>query len=374
MAAPHPVIIELAAGRTAKFVEPGEAPALLASALEHGMHGLLWSSVSAGEIHLPRDQALILAKVDLAVRAHNAQLWAMLTDLQERLGQIGVRVATAKGISAEARWYDRPGERPSNDLDLLLEPGSEVRIEEVIDLLEPEYFLRDDAPELVRHGILQSLDMTVDGVEVDLHTDLLKIEIPTRGAQTIWARTIETMSPDGVSVRTTDAEISLIHFLVHLHKDRFARLLGYADVSRILQKENLDWAFIDAFLATEGLRVHAYGALHRVASVLDLEPPPVPSPKGWRGRAWARLWPAEQQLLGRPGFAFRLEHQHFWIPWLAEGRAMDALRWWIRRRVFPPRTLVELYYPDTRGPYLLRLISGRRRRARERRAARDRFR
>jgi hypothetical protein len=373
VAAPHPVIIELAAGRTATPVEPGQAPALLASAIEHGMHGLLWSSVAAGDIALPRNQVLVLAKADLAVRAHHAHLWGMLIDLQERLGRIGVRIATAKGITAEARWYDRLGERPSNDLDLLLEPGSEARIEEIIDALDPGYFLRGHAPDLVRRGILQSLDMTIDGVEVDLHTDLLKIEIPTRGAQTIWARTTETMSPHGVPVRTTDAEVSLIHFLVHLQKDRFARLLGYADISRILQKESLDWAFIEAFLATEGLRLQAYGALHRVTSALDLQPPPVPSPRGWRGRAWARLWPADQQLLGRPEYAFRLEHQHFWIPWLAEGRAIDAMRWWIRRRVFPPRTLVDLYYPDTKGPYLLRLITGRRRRARERRAARGQF-
>jgi hypothetical protein len=374
MAAPHPIIVALAARRTATSVPRGEAPALVASAIEHGMNGLLWSSVVAGDIELPRDQALVLAKADLAVRAHHARLWSMLIDLQERLGRIGVRVATAKGVTAEARWYDRMGERPSKDLDLLLEPGSEPKIEEIIDALDPGYFLRGDAPELVRRGILQSLDMTVDRVEVDLHTDLLKIEIPTRGAQTIWARTVEAKSPDGVPVRTTDAEVSLIHFLVHLHKDRFARLLGYADISRILQRESLDWSFIEAFLATEGLRVQAYSALHRVTSALDLQPPPVPLPHGWRRQAWARLWPADQQLLGRPGYAFRLEHQHFLIPWLAEGRASEALRWWIRRRVFPPRTLVDLYYPDTKGPYMLRLVTGRRRRARERRAAREQFR
>jgi len=373
VAAPHPTLIELAAGRSPRPVEAAHAGTLVRSAMEHGMYGLLWSSVAAGQIELPRDQAVVLAKADLATRAHHTRLWSMLVELQQRLREIDVGLACVKGVTAEARWYDRMGERPSSDLDLLLAPGWEPKLEQVLDALDPRYFLRAEAPRLVRRGILQSLDITVDGMEVDLHTDLLKIEIPTRGAEEIWARTVQTVSPENVPVRTTDAEISLIHFLVHLHKDRFARLLGYADIGRVLRMEQLDWSFIDDFLRSEGLRVHVYCALHRVASVLDLPPPPVRAPRGWRVRAWKRLWPDDEQLLGRPGYAFRLEHQHLWIPWLAEGRAVEAMRWWLRRRVFPPKALVDLYYPDTRGPYLVRLVTGRRRRARDRKAARERL-
>lgn len=362
MARPHLLLLDLAAGRTPRRDAVDDAAVVAASAFEHRMGGLLWSAVARGDIPITGEASHLLALDDLAVQAHHRRLWLTLVDIHDRLSAIGIQVAAIKGVAAEARWYDRLGERPCTDLDLLLEPRGQYRLDEVLEALAPDFFLRADAPKLMQSSVLQSLDLDVSGIEVDVHADLLKVEIPTRGTETLWARTT-TVVHDEASVRVLDAETSLIQFLMHLHKDRFSRLLGYADVARIIERETLDWAFIDDFLAREGLRVHAYSALHAVATALDLAVPPVPIPHGWRARAWRKLWPPERALSGQPGFASRLGHQSLWIPWLADGRLSEAVRWWLRRRAFPPDTLVRVYYPNVRGPYLVRLIVGRLRRA-----------
>ncbi len=57
MAHPHPALIELAAGRPLPF-RVGDPEHLLVTALEHRMHGLLWSAV---EIDLPLETQRRLA-------------------------------------------------------------------------------------------------------------------------------------------------------------------------------------------------------------------------------------------------------------------------------------------------------------------------
>ncbi len=369
MGRPHPLLFELAAERVPTASYPLAVQDLLHSAFEHRMQGLLWSSLAAGQIELPPEQKLLLAARDLIVQAHHDRLWSRLFDVQARLARLGVQTAAAKGVTAEDRWYLRVGERPCSDIDLLLEPGSETRLADVMDELQPGHPLRSEIVGLVRTGALQSVDLVVDGVAIDLHVDLLKVEIPTRGAEALWSRTHVIQSSSGVSVRVIDAETSLIHFAIHLNKDRFARLLAFADVARVLARESLDWSFIESFVAGEGLRVPVFNSLHAVTSALRLSPPPVPRLRhGWRGKAWNRLWPARQRLLGYTGIGTRL-HRHLWIPWLAEGRMWESLVWWTRRRALPNGDLLRLYDPDVTGPYPVKLIVGRFRGWRTRRRA-----
>jgi hypothetical protein len=358
MAAPHPLLLDLAAGRNPGLLSPPDGPALVASAQEHRMSGLLWSSVTARNIELPPSQVRTLAMRDLAVQGRHRRLWSALEAVQQRLAPLDVNVATVKGVSAEWRWYNRIGERPCNDLDLLLDPSALSKVGQVLAALGNRY-VPADAERLLRAGILQSVDVDLQGTEIDLHVDLLKVEVPTRNARRIWSRTTTLSGPLGVESLVIDPETSLIHFLIHLHKDRFSRLLGFADVARILSTEDLDWDYVDDFLAREGLQVHAYSALHAIVRRLQLPAPPVKVPRGWRARTWRSLWPEGELLLGELGYARRLGHQHYWIPWLAKGRVGEAFKWFARRRVFPPRSLLDVHYPNTSGPYVVRLIVGR---------------
>lgn len=358
MSRPHPLLLDVAAGRPLQPVASEEHSSLLKSAAEHRMSGLLWTRVLVGELKLSPAAAAALAKEDLRSRSHNLLLWRTLDQIQRRLAEAGLDVVVAKGISTEVRWYTRTGERPCNDLDLVLSPRQVDRIQEVVEILQPTHPLRDTVRELMTSDVLQSIDLTVDGVEVDLHTDLLKYEIPTRGHQLLFDSAVPMEGPGGVQAWALSPEHSLVHYLLHLNKDNFARLLGYADVARILASPGLDWQIVDEFARGEGLRVHIYTALHEVTTRLDLAPAPVPVPTGLRATLWRALWPERRRLAGRTALV-RQRHRQFMIPWAAEGRMLEAGRWWLRRRVLPPVALVDFYYADARGPYPLRLVSGR---------------
>lgn len=379
MPRPHPLLLDLAAERVPRPHDRGQLVGILSSSIEHRMSGLLRSSAADRTVNLPAEERRLLEARDLAQRAHHERLWNALVAIQRRLERRGILTAAAKGVAAEARWYARTGERPCRDLDLLLEPGSVSRVDEVIDELQPDHPFRSEVVRLVRTGTLQSVDLNFEGIGIDLHADLLKVEVPTRGREGIWERTLSIATPAGTLVRVLDAEISLILFAIHLNKDRFARLLGYADIVRLLAREPIDWSFVDDFLWREGLRIPVYSSLHAVSSDLGTAPPDVPRPGGWRATAWRALWPPRSRLRGALGSTTGF-HRQLWIPWIAEGRTREALRWWMLRRVVPSADLLRLYEPDVDGRYpwrwlVVRYRGWRRRRDAHRRVSgtRDRY-
>jgi hypothetical protein len=295
---------------------------------------------------------------DIRTWGRHQLLWDGLVKVTRRLEGMGLRVASAKGLTAEARWYGRAGERPCFDVDLLLAPEDIGRIGEIVAELTPDHPLRDTVQSLVNHGHIQTVDLFVDGIPVDLHVDLLKLEIlHSRQRDLIWDRVVPFQLTDGGTIRVVDPEISLVHFLVHLNKDRFAYLLGFADIARICAKEPLDWSFVDRFLQREGLAQHVYLALDAVLETLEIAPPPHPRPLGWRVFVWKKLWSRSSRLRGDAG-RFRSRRRQFWLALTARGRSFEALRGYLTRLV-PPSSLASYRAPGVEGPYLWRIIAGR---------------
>src|SRR4029077_4966220 len=159
-------------------------------------------------------------------------------------------------------------------------------------------------------------------------------------------------------------EVALVHFLVHLNKDAFPQLLGYADVARILAIEDLDWAFIERYVRAEGFDVLAACSLAEVTGALGLAAPALPAGGGLRTRAWHAVWPERVLLLGGTGTA-RSRRQEA-VPFLVRHRLVDALRAALRVAV-PPHSAVAVWYADLPGPYPLRPLRGRARTVRARR-------
>lgn len=370
MGRPHPALIALAAGR-----EPGvphDLDALCESAIEHRMGGLLWSEVLAGRLTPGESWMERLSRQDLTNRFWQRRLWEALAHVNRKLLDIGVEVATFKGVTATARWYDREGERPCADLDLLVAPADHHRAGEIVAALEPDHRLAQSIQPLVDSGALQSVDLTVGDVAVDLHFDLLKYDIRGRQEERIWERTSSFELPAGGSVRVLDAETSLVQLLLHLNKDRFRYLLGFVDIARILARERLDWEYVHSFIAEEGLDVPLYLTLDVVTQLLGIDAPPHPKPGGWRAVIWRRMWPPEVRLRGDVGVA-RFRNRQRWIPVMARGRLFDGMGSWLRY-LFPPRALMDYYFPETAGPYLLRNVQGRLRHSLGRRRATARLR
>lgn len=363
MARPHPALVRLAAQRDPGLI-PRSDDGLLGSAIDHGMQGLLWSWVRDHAPHY--SSRTTLAGADLVAQRWHGRLWETLVSVQSRLAAAGIEVATMKGVTAEARWYGRVGERPCSDLDLLLSPDASGRAEVALDVLQPDHPLRPEINALVRSGVMQSVNVEVDGVPVDLHFDLLKLGIPTRWPDVVWDHTVPYPLPDGATVRVPDSALSLVHLLLHLNKDCFAWLLGYADIARVIRDDQLDWAFVDHFLRAEGLEVAAYSSLATVMDRLGMRAPDRLPVRGPRALVWRAIWPERVTLFGSAG-SNRSRRQDL-LPFLARGRFADALRWGVHV-AFPPRSTVMLRYRDIEGPYVWRLARGRARTARRRSVA-----
>ena len=213
---------------------------------------------------------------------------------------------------------------------------------------------------------LQSIDFLVPGsVAIDFHFDALKLGIPIRQSETIWSRSTAFRTPNGVQTRVLDAEISLVLHLFHVLKDRFARLGGLVDVVRIVDREAIDWEFVDLFLTVEGLEVPGYLTLQAVYAFLELDPPAVPEVSGWRSIGFQSIWPNRILLNGSVGREAHHRRQML-LPFLGRGRFAEAASS-LALTAVPPRTMLDYYHPDTSGSYWWRLAVGRWRRAGERR-------
>lgn len=368
---PHPVLLDIAAERP--LGAPRDASELVSSAIEHRMQGLLWSAVIEGELALNAPARKRIAQEHARITVWQRRLQSALVRVTEQLDAVGVGATAFKGVTTSARWYERDGDRPCVDLDLLLAPADGARTGEVVQLLQPSHPLANDAQALVDAGYVQSIDLTLgDGIFVDLHTDLLKIGVPSRSAGTVWERSGPVSLRDGGIVRAIDAECALVQLLIGLTKDRFRYLIGYADVARLLAREQLDWAFIDDLVRAEGLEAPVYLALDAVTSTLGIPSPPHPAPRGWRASAWRHLWPETIRLQGDIG-RLKNRNRQRWLPLLARGRAREgtAALW---RFLFPAPELMDYYFPGTGGGYLRRNTLGRLRHLRERRGRERRLR
>lgn len=352
MARPHRALVDLAAGRPLGVVDDHDE--LRRSALEHRMGGLLWSAVREQD-RGPSQWREQLAGADLVARAHHQRLWRNLVQLSESLEERGLHVATFKGVAAEHRWYARPGERPCADIDLLLDPGQLERIDEVVETIEPGHRLRGHTGALVAADRLQSVELrTADGTSIDLHVDVMKLWLPSR-RDLMWERTVSVEAPIGGLVRALDAEASLLQFLVHLTKDRFRFLLGYADVVRVLGDPDLDHDFVAWWAEGEGLDLHYRRALATVAETSGLDIPVV-VPGTVRAHVWAVVWRPDIRLRGEEGLV-RFRQRQLWVTLLARGPSVAKVRF-LARKLVPSTTLVTYRRPG-RAPYAWKITGAR---------------
>jgi hypothetical protein len=349
-----PLLIDLAAGRDAPDV-PVDAR-MVALANEHRLTGLLWTWAREhlADVELKTE----LAQNDLYVQAHLVRVWAVLEESVARLAAAGIEVATIKGVTTEARWYGRRGERPCSDVDLLLSPRQLDRVADAVHLLEPDHPWASYVAPLAATGRIQTVTTHVDDLEVDLHFDLLKLGIPTRQSSDVWDLTSPYLLPGGGSVRVLDDTTALVHLLVHLNKDRFQRLLAYADIARVMAGGRVDWERAARFTRGEGITVSTFRTLEVVLDELSLPwPDELERPSGLRALGWNVIWPPGIRLRGAEG-RLRVRRRQDWIALLARGRALEALRWWFRE-MWPPAPVVAVHYAEIRGPYLWKLFRGR---------------
>lgn len=355
-------LITLAAGRSPERVPDHERLAPLS--VEHKMQGLVASALDSRE-----DDASNELRKDLA--SINGQTWArhvfLATELDRVTSSLAERSAEhylIKGPAMENRFYDRIGERPFGDLDVVLLPPFSVT--EALEVLGDTQ--RDPAVvhRLAADGWIQSVDVTLpSGTLIDLHFDPLKLGFQSRFSRTVRSH-LESMTLDDTTIETLDPTASLVIALLHLNRNRFRHLSGFADVVRILTRSQIDWGAFADLVYDDGLEVLIDGSLHAVCDELDLDKDLI---AGWTSRGplrgsvprrvvWKMAWRPSTRLSGLSG-RFRMgRRSQFLMPALCRRRSVWTIRW-MTRRLFPPTQVLKLNHPDVTGSYLVRLISGR---------------
>lgn len=341
MSGPHPALIELAAGRRLPPVT--DPTPLLRSAVAHGMTGLLLSEIEKSDVPWRRIARTVLNARQAPVLVWHKRLWEALSSVSRVLEDVGADVAIAKGIAAEARWYSRMGERPCSDLDLVLSPAHLSKVDDIIAAIEPSHPLCGKVRGFAERGLLQSVDIEYEGVPIDLHWDILKFGIPSRNRQAIWDRTVPFELPGGRFIRALDAECSYVHFLLHLNKDRFRRLMCFVDVARIHEREHLDRGVIDQLVRADGIETSVYASWDVVVDTLGL-PASRTNRASIRSFIWHVAWPSSVRLRSAES-KIRFRHRQWLIAFLSRGRAAEATRGWLRS-TFPPGDLLAYAHSD----------------------------
>ncbi|MGI9615894.1 MAG: nucleotidyltransferase family protein [Acidimicrobiales bacterium] len=339
MSYPATPLLDLASGRRVSD-DLRDSAGIVASAVEHRLGGLLFSAAQAGEAELGPQDLVSLAAADASTCAHHRRLWQALGSAVSMLAEAGIETAAMKGVTSEARWFGRMGERPCSDIDLVVRHDHIDRLPEILAILAADYPMIDEATELVRSRRLQHVHFEWQGATIDLHLDPLKLGMWTRGSDIVWSTTDQVANPEGGGmVRVFGPEVALVGALTHLNKDRFAYLGAYGEIIRIATDPTLDWGLVSRFVEGEGLAVPVWRSLAAVADALDVDLA-VLETAGWKAMLWDRLWPPSSRLQGDEG---RTTHRHrqLVIPVVADGRGSDAAREWTRR-VLPPRELLDV--------------------------------
>ena len=332
------------------------------------MEGLVFTwAAGLGLLDGPPGEAL--AAAEARNWARNQLLTAQAVRLEKDAVAHGVEIRFIKGVALEGQFYGRPGERPTTDLDVLVGRGDPAAIARWVIGLQPRHMWVSRLETLVAGGHIQAIDLVVDGVQVDLHFDPLKLEIVAARAGDDLLRRVHPIDVGMGPITTLDPEASLVLALLHLNKDRFRRMIGFADVRRMLERVQ-DWDWFLAYSRREGITTPLLSSLAVVVSTLGI-PPPAQLASYSPAKLWQVVWPEDTRLLGQEGVV-RYRYRQMLIPFFAPDRWSEALVG-LARRVFPPRPLLDAFFPDTRGGYLTTLLVGRagrrRQRARQRGAA-----
>ncbi len=350
MTDPHPALFNVAAGSPIDVVEHPER--LLQSAIEHRMSGLLASRDDIVDL-MPDHQRLRLTSIQAALWAQNTVLLDRLTKITSLASDVGIRVGTYKGVVTEQRWYGSVGERVMTDIDLLVDVRDTAKTIEFVTAIDRTHRLLDDLPELLAGGLLQSIDLRYENVSVDVHFDPLKMElVPTVDLEEFWS-TMEIVELPGTRVISPTPARTLVMTLLHTMRDRFRWLGAYADVARICKDPSLDWDEAEKFAVAQGYRGPVLFSLGRVNKSLGLDTKLKPK----SAVALKLLWPERRSLLGTSE-EFPPPRSTLKLAVLAKGRSMEAASAWLRR-LLPPRSLMDYYYPESRGPYFFRVVAAR---------------
>jgi hypothetical protein len=294
-----PRITELAGGET-------DWQALVDLARQHRVSALLapvFDSLSVEGI-IPEAAAARLRTDSLMATATALHFQSVLEDVLKVLQRESIPVIALKGLALSHLLYAEPHRRPCGDIDILVHEEDYPRLHEA--LVAAKYAALDDK-ELPYQS--SSLETTFEqhflapggGVQIEVHTDSIKLGVRPAGADAVWQRAVPVRigSVEALSLSPRDLALMLP---IHLHRHGFIRLLWFKDIDLLVRQHSgqIDWDVVIEDARQEGAKSSLFLSLGYAKKLLGT---PVPDealkkmrPGPLTRLIWRRLWPEERVL------------------------------------------------------------------------------
>lgn len=191
----------------------------------------------------------------------------MLRHLKRLLGTFAeqsIPVAVVKGPFLAAQVYRSPQLRTFTDIDLLVRPGDQAKVLEVLRADPAVESIPPRGPAADKRDVPFS-DASGRGFKVDLHWDLFSYRQLLGSAdgaiEWAWESAVGPIDHDLGPMWSLPEEVRLAFLCTHAVLDHRFRLILFRDLAEAARQE-VDWESLIIFAARWGLRSATYLALH----------------------------------------------------------------------------------------------------------------
>ena len=207
-------------------------PGLLAAMDREGVAGLAYLSYK--DRHLPHEAGRYLADRYHGAVVKNLACQSFLEKLEKFLGAEKIRVMTLKGASLFHQCYSGVGQRPMQDVDLMVQPEDLPRFEQILVSIG---FRQNRWRKELFDGPMLNVDLHVH----PLHTDRIngRNNLLSGDIASIWHNSLPWRE-DFDWIRRPDDVDNILLLSLHLLKHAYSRLIWLEDVFRLLERYSKD--------------------------------------------------------------------------------------------------------------------------------------
>jgi hypothetical protein len=331
-------------------------------AIEEGVAQLAYRALKEHADVVPGPVLEELKRAYLGAAVRYLRLASELRPVVRDLAGRGFRFAFTKGIRLAEPIYGDFALRAFSDIDMVVHEADGAAIEAALEEMgfsgnpvkvggtdgEPP-----EAGRAARASMLRTHSpyYLKDKLAIEIHYDLLGLQIAPAAADEIWAGVGAVGLEGAFAIPVMSLEHELCHLCLHLMQHSYSRLIWLADVAEIAGRPDLDWGRVAEICRTEGIGAPVHYGLHLTdrlwPGAVPREPLETLRPGPFQ-RALCRLfWPegkvrAREKLMTFPYFL-----PSFFA--LLSRRDLGTAVRMVWRAVFPPRAWIAHYHKVEAG-------------------------
>ena len=159
----------------------------------------------------------------------------MVADAVAALTAAGLPVILLKGVSYVGVIYDDPGERPMNDIDLMVRPDDHAR---AIDVLG-ELGWAPSTKRSERSRTHHATTLVFRDIALDLHRSMIQPLRSRIDVHDLWLRALPAIERDDEALRLDPVDEAVLH-LVHIGRhELMVSAVAYVDARRLLRRRGV---------------------------------------------------------------------------------------------------------------------------------------